>query len=55
MNYPMVFYIIGNLLKVEAGLLLLPSLVAVVYQDDTLHAFAITILLLLLIGVPLSW
>ena len=33
MNYPMVFYLIGNLLKVEAGLMVLPLLVAVFYGD----------------------
>lgn len=55
MNYPMVFYIIGNLLKVEAGLLLLPSFVAVIFKNDTLSAFGLTILLLLAVGIPLSW
>ena len=55
MNFKMIAYIIGNLLKVEAGLLLLPMFVALVYGDDTIPAFAITILLLLAVGIPLSW
>ena len=55
MNYPMIGYIIGNLLKVEAGLLLLPSLVVILYREDTLPAFGITILILLALGLPLSW
>ena len=55
MNYPMIGYIIGNLLKVEAGLLLLPSLVVILYRENTLPAFGITILILLALGLPLSW
>lgn len=55
MNYPMVFYLIGNLLKVEAGLMVLPLLVAVFYGEDTVLSFLITILLLLIIGLLLSF
>ena len=55
MNYPMVFYLTGNLLKAEAGLMLLPLLVAVFYGEDTVLSFAITILLLLIIGLLLSF
>ena len=55
MNYAMIFYLIGNLFKVEAGLLLLPLLVAAIYGESaTYPAFALTILLLLLLGVLLT-
>ena len=55
MNFRMIAYIIGKLLKVEAGLLLLPMPIALIYGDDTIPDFALTILLLLAVGVPLSW
>ncbi|MDD4388624.1 MAG: TrkH family potassium uptake protein [Bacilli bacterium] len=50
MNIKAIFYNIGNLLKVEAGLLTLPLIVSFIYHDGNYFAFLIPILLLLTIG-----
>ena len=56
MNYSMVFYLVGNLFKAEAGLMLLPVIVALIYrEEDVLPAFFITIFLLLLLGLALTF
>ena len=56
MNYSMIFYLVGNLFKVEASLLLLPVAVGLICREyDTLPAFFVTILLLLLLGLVLSF
>lgn len=56
MNYSMIFYLVGNLFKVEAGLLLLPVIVALIYQEpNTLSPFLVTIFLLLLLGLVLTF
>ena len=53
MNYSIVFYIIGWVLNIEAALLLLPGLTALIYRERSGFAFLITILLCLCIGIPL--
>ncbi len=54
MNYSIVFYIIGWILNMEAAFMLLPCLTALAYREQAGWAFAITILLCLCIGVPLT-
>lgn len=51
MNYRMVFYNIGRILLVEAILLVFPAIGAIVYGDNTLTAFALTIAALTATGL----
>ena len=53
MNKSIILHIIGWILTVEAALLALPAIVAVIYGEQSGFAFLITIGLCLLIGVPL--
>ncbi len=50
MNYKMIFHTIGQILKVEAALLVLPLVVSLIYRENTYWAFLIPIALLLIIG-----
>ena len=50
MNYKMISYSIGRILLIEAILLVFPAIGAIIYKDNTLTAFAITIALLVIIG-----
>lgn len=43
MNYRMLFNTVGQILKVEAGLLLLPLTIAIIKNENTVFAFCITI------------
>ncbi|MBO7149916.1 MAG: TrkH family potassium uptake protein [Clostridia bacterium] len=54
MNYKVVFSILGKALLIEAGLMLVPLLVGVLYQENNYLAFLIPILSLLIVGFPLS-
>ena len=55
MNYRMIFYIIGFILSLEAGLMLLPAGVAVLYGEwNTLLSFLVVMAVCLAIGLPLS-
>jgi len=54
MNYSMIFYTIGLLLKVEAGLMVLPLAVSVCYGESPM-GFGVTIVLLLVLGHGLSF
>lgn len=55
MNYRMVAYIIGQILKIEAALLVLPLLVSLIYKENRVGAFLLPILLLLVIGTTATW
>ncbi len=46
MNYPMIFNNLGKILLVEAALLVFPAIGAIVYGENTLLSFALTIALL---------
>ncbi len=50
MNYRMVFSMIGRLLMLEAGLLLLPALCSLGYQEQSLWAFLLTAAIALALG-----
>lgn len=50
MNTSMVRYLLAKLLLIEAILLLLPLLVAIIYQEDTILAFLKTIGILAILG-----
>lgn len=51
MNYKMVFSMIGLILRLEACLLLLPTLVAFIYGESTVVYFLITFALTMAVGV----
>lgn len=54
MNFSIIFYIIGWILKIEAGLMLLPCATAVVYRERNGICFLITMAVCLAIGFPLT-
>lgn len=54
MNYKMISYIMGQIFKVEAGLLIISLIVSAIYGEDLLLAFAVPVLALLAIGIPLT-
>lgn len=53
MNKSIILHIIGWILTVEAAFMLLPCIVALIYQEQSGFAFLITMGINLLIGVPL--
>ena len=53
MNYSICFYTLGTLLKVEAGLMLLPLLVCFLYGEDPMP-FGMVIAMLLVVGKLLT-
>ena len=55
MNYKMVFSILGKTMITEAVLLLFPMLVGVLYAENNLICFLLPVLILLAVGVPLSF
>lgn len=55
MNRKMVFYMIGQMIKLEAALLVLPLLVSLIYREhETALSFLITIGIALLLGFALT-
>lgn len=54
MNYSMVLYILGHILKFESAFLLLPALTGLIYQESTSFSYLITALLCFLVGLLLS-
>lgn len=50
MNKKMVLFTLGKLLKVEAGLLLLPLLVSLIYQEKVATAYAFVAICVFLVG-----
>ena len=55
MNFKMIFYTIGNMLKVEALLLILPLVVSLVYKENTYLSFLIPIAILTVVGFAISF
>lgn len=54
MNYRMIFYTLGNILKAEALLMLLPCAVSLIYGEASIRYFLFTIAILLVIGFSIS-
>lgn len=54
MNYGSIRYIIGCILKVEACLMVIPMIAAVIYQESSGEAFVISAVLCFIIGTLLS-
>ena len=55
MNYRMVFFLLGQMLRVEGLLMLLPLVCTWIYHEDTLTAFLIPIVLLIALGSVLTF
>lgn len=55
MNYSIVTYILGNVLKLESAFMLLPCIVSLIYGETSGYAFAATMLLGLIIGFALTY
>lgn len=54
MNYRIIAYIIGWVLNLQAIFMALPSLTAVIYNEEDISAFLITMVVCLAIGLPLT-
>lgn len=53
MNKSIILHIIGWIITIEAGLMILPCIVALIYREQSGYAFLITIGICLIIGIPL--
>ncbi|MHB8127480.1 MAG: TrkH family potassium uptake protein [Mobilitalea sp.] len=53
MNKSIILHILGWILTVEAAFMVLPSIVAIVYQEKSGYAFLITIGICLVFGIPM--
>ncbi len=53
MNYRMLLYVIGKLLRTEGLLMILPMIVAIIYGENTWMSFAVVVICLLLISLLL--
>lgn len=54
MNYSIILFIIGWILKFQAVFMVLPGITAVIYQESSGFAFLISMAVCLLIGIPLT-
>ena len=54
MNYKMIAYIIGQIVRVEGVLLLLPLATALIYGENTMAAFLIPSLAAIVIGTLMT-
>ena len=54
MNYSIIIYIIGWILKLEAAFMLLPGITAIIYREKTGFVFLITMAICLAAGIPLT-
>ncbi len=55
MNYYMIMYILGNLMKVEGCLMVVPALIAIAKKEaDPMHGFFTTIIMLWILGTILT-
>ena len=54
MNYRIIAYIVGWVLNLQAIFMALPSLTAVIYNEEDISAFLITMIICLAMGLPLT-
>ena len=54
MNYKMVVSMTGLILRLEAALLVLPTVIALIYRESTIVSFLITIGITLGIGIVIK-
>jgi len=55
MNYRMIFYVLGSVMKVEGLLMLLPLCTGLFYGEPVLKTFGLTMAILLALGFLLTW
>lgn len=55
MNYRMISYMLGFVLKIEAALMSLSLMVALIYEETSAVSIGITIVLTFLLGLALGW
>lgn len=55
MNYAMISYIIGSVLKFEGAFMALPCLVALIYREKTGYAFLAVAVISLALGLLMAW
>lgn len=55
MNNSIIRYVLGYVLRIEAALLLLPILVAMIYQEDTFSAFVVVAAGAFVLGSLMTW
>ncbi len=55
MNYKMIRYVMGQMLRVEGVLLLIPMMVSILYREHVAYVFAGTMCILWSIGGLLTW
>ena len=55
MNTSMIRYILGNILKLQALFLLLPSITALIYREDTFTTYIIVAFSCLIVGLMMTW
>ena len=51
MNYGMIIYILGYIMKVESAFMLIPMIISAYYDESSVVAFIITTIILLVIGI----
>ena len=54
MNKSIILHILGWIMSFEAGFMVLPLIVAIIYGEESGFAFLITIAICLIIGLPLA-
>lgn len=54
MNRKMVFYMLGQILKLEAGIMVLPLITSIIYNEKCFWTFFTTILIALILGFGLT-
>lgn len=55
MNYQIIIFIIGWILKIEGTFMLLPILTGIIYKESSLWAFVINGVICMLLGVLMTW
>ena len=55
MNYRIIIYIIGYVMKIEAAFMLLPIVTALIYKESSIESFLITAVIAFGVGMFLSW
>ena len=54
MNYKMIAYMMGQIMKLEGALMCLPLIVSIIYQEGEYYSFIIPIIALLIVGIILT-
>ena len=55
MNFPIITYIVGWVCNFQAIFMILPCITALIYHENDLFAFLISMVICLVVGVPLTF